>query len=59
MFLAKELINESLVMIGDSFGKKHSTILHACKAIESKISHDEMLERQISMVRRHLETQKT
>jgi len=54
MFLAKELIHESLVMLGASFGKTHSTILHACKSIENKISHDEMLERQINMVRRHI-----
>ncbi len=55
MFLAKEMISESLVMIGASFGKTHSTILHACKAIESKVSTDDMLRRQIEMVRRNLE----
>ena len=57
MFLAKELINESLVMIGNSFGKTHSTILHAVKNIEKKIAEDETLRRQIDMVRRNLETQ--
>jgi chromosomal replication initiator protein len=59
MFLAKELISESLVMIGASFGKTHSTILHACKAIEVKVSHDEMLKRQIDMVRRHIDMQRS
>jgi chromosomal replication initiator protein len=59
MFLAKELINESLVMLGASFGKTHSTILHACKSIENKISHDEMLERQINMVRRHIDSHRS
>ncbi len=58
MFLAKELINESLVMIGASFGKTHSTILHACKTIETKVSTDEMLRRQIDMVRRNIEMQR-
>lgn len=57
MFLAKELINESLVMIANSFGKTHSTILHAAKAIEKKINEDETLKRQIDMVRRNLDTQ--
>ena len=57
MFLAKELINESLVMIGASFGKTHSTILHACKSIETKVSHDDMLRRQIDMVRRNISMQ--
>ena len=58
MFLAKELINESLVMIGASFGKTHSTILHACKAIETKVSNDELLRRQIDMVRRNIDMQR-
>lgn len=58
MFLAKELINESLVMIGASFGKTHSTILHACRAIETKVSGDEMLRRQIDMVRRNIDMQR-
>jgi len=59
MFLAKELINESLVMLGASFGKTHSTILHACKSIESKISHDEMLQKQINLVRRHIDSHRS
>ena len=58
MFLAKEFINESLVMIGASFGKTHSTILHACKAIETKVSNDELLRRQIDMVRRNIDMQR-
>lgn len=58
MFLAKELINESLVMIGASFGKTHSTILHACKTIESKVSVDEMLKHQIDLVRKNISMQR-
>lgn len=54
MYLAKEMINESLAMLGVSFCKTHSTILHACKNIEDKISSDENLRRQISTVRRNL-----
>ena len=57
MFLAKELMSESLVMIGNSFGKTHSTILHAAKNIEKKINEDDTLRRRIDMVRRNLETQ--
>ena len=52
--LAKELINESLIMIGAAFGKTHSTILHACKTIENKIKNDEALRRQIALCRRHI-----
>ncbi|MCE2982693.1 MAG: chromosomal replication initiator protein DnaA [Parachlamydia sp.] len=55
MYLAKEMINESLIMLGASFGKTHSTILHACKNIEKKVASDETLRRQIGMVRRNIE----
>ncbi|KAF3363240.1 Chromosomal replication initiator protein DnaA 2 [Chlamydiales bacterium STE3] len=55
MYLAKVMINESLMMLGASFGKTHSTILHACKTIEEKMSKDETLRRQIGMVRRNIE----
>lgn len=55
MYLAKEMINESLMMLGASFGKTHSTILHAYKTIEEKLSRDETLRRQIGMIRRNIE----
>lgn len=55
MYLAKELMNESLMAIGNSFGKTHSTILHACKTIENKIKKDESLKRQIALSRRHID----
>lgn len=55
MYLAKEMINESLMMIGAAFGKTHSTILHAYKTIESKVKKDEALKRQIALCRRNVE----
>ncbi len=55
MYLAKEMMNESLMMIGASFGKTHSTILHACKTIENKIKKDEALKRQIALSRRNID----
>jgi chromosomal replication initiator protein len=54
MYLAWKWINESLQMLGISFGKTHSTILHACKNIEKKITDDETLRRQINMVERNI-----
>lgn len=54
MYLAWKWINESLQMLGVSFGKTHSTILHACKNIERKISEDDTLRRQITMVERNI-----
>lgn len=59
MYLAKELINESLIMLGNHFGKTHSTILHACKNIEKKVQTDEILRRQIGMIRRNIGTVQT
>ena len=41
MFLCRELTNNSLVHIGNHFGKRdHATIIHACKTIEEKINND-------------------
>jgi chromosomal replication initiator protein len=54
MYLCCKLINESLQMLGACFGKTHSTLLHACKAIEKRLASDEMLRRQVSMVERQL-----
>ena len=56
MFLSKEMINESLMALGAAFGKTHSTILHAHKTIEKKVQENEILRRQIGMVRRNLST---
>ncbi len=56
MYLAKEMINESLMMIGASFGKTHSTILHAYKTIENKIKKEEALRRQIALCRRNIDS---
>lgn len=54
MYLAWKWIKESLQMLGASFGKTHSTILHACKNIEKKIAADDVLRRQITMVERSI-----
>jgi chromosomal replication initiator protein len=54
MYLACKLINESLQMLGASFGKTHSTLLHAKKSIEQKIQKDDHLRRQVNMVERNI-----
>ncbi len=56
MYLSKEMINDSVIMIAASFGKTHSTIIHACKTIENKIKKDDSLRKQIALCRRHVET---
>lgn len=57
MYLAKELIQDSLIKISSSFGgKTHSTLLHAWKKIHEQLSQDETLQRQVQMIRKNLET---
>ena len=57
MYLAKELINDSLMKLSNAFGgKSHSTLLHAWKKVAGKVEQDETLRRQIDMARRNLES---
>lgn len=57
MYLAKEMINDSLIKLATAFGgKTHSTLLHAWKKISNQIGNDETLRRQIQIARRKLET---
>ena len=55
MYLAKELIDDSLMKIADSFGgKTHSTLLHAWKKIAEEVQKNDTLRRQIDMLRKNL-----
>ncbi|MDP1880240.1 MAG: chromosomal replication initiator protein DnaA [Parachlamydiaceae bacterium] len=55
MYLAVEMINESLNMLGISFGgKTHSTILHAKKTIAEKMKTDTELYRQVGAIRQNI-----
>ncbi|MBU6383873.1 MAG: chromosomal replication initiator protein DnaA [Verrucomicrobia bacterium] len=57
MYLAKEMIDDSLMKIASSFGgKTHSTLLHAWKKITDQIQINELLRRQVQMIRRNIET---
>lgn len=56
MYLAKELIDDSLMKIAAGFGgKTHSTLLHAWKKISDQIQINETLRRQVQMVKRNIE----
>ena len=51
MFLARELTKLSLVHIGRFFGNRdHSTVIHACKAIEDKLVSDVLLKKNINIL---------
>ena len=46
MYLAKEMINDSLSRLSSSFGgKTHSTLLHAWKKVAGQVEKDETLRR--------------
>jgi chromosomal replication initiator protein len=56
MYMAKELMNDSLIKLAASFGgKTHSTLLHAWKKISGQLPKDDILRRQIDMAKRNLE----
>jgi chromosomal replication initiator protein len=56
MYLAKEMIEDSLAKLASSFGgKTHSTLLHAWKKISEQLIGNEDLGRQIQMIRRNIE----
>ncbi|MBI3211106.1 MAG: chromosomal replication initiator protein DnaA [Simkania negevensis] len=57
MYLAKELLGESLTKIASAFGgKKHSTLFHAWKKISKELEKDETLRRRIEMTRQNIES---
>jgi len=56
MYLAKELMTDSLMKLASAFGgKTHSTLLHAWKKVSEQLLNDENLRRQVEMARRNLE----
>ncbi len=56
MYLAKELISDSLQKIASSFGgKTHSTLLHAWKKITTELKNNNTLSRQVEMIKRNIE----
>lgn len=54
MYLACKLIKESLEILSAYFGRKHSTLIHACKNIEKLATSDEILRRKIGMAEKNI-----
>ncbi len=56
MYLAKELTHSSLKTIGLHFGgRDHSTVIHACQAIEEYLKTDPAYKQHVDSVRRKIE----
>lgn len=57
MYLIKELLDESLVRIGEGFGgRDHSTVIHSIRKVESGIEEDADFARRVLRVRQTLES---
>ena len=55
MYLAKELLTDSLSKMASFFGgKTHSTLLHAWKKISEKLKKDDSLKRQVELARQQI-----
>ena len=56
MYLCRELTQNSLIFIGKHFGKRdHSTVIHACRAIEEKIVKDSSVKKNINLLKKQLQ----
>ena len=56
MFLAKDLTNSSLKTIGLHFGgRDHSTVIHACQAVEEFLKTDGNYKQHVDQIRRKIE----
>lgn len=56
MFLAKDLTNSSLKTIGLHFGgRDHSTVIHACQAVEEFLKTDNVFKQHLDQIRRKIE----
>lgn len=51
MYLCRTLTGQSLKSIGQSFGKDHSTVVHACNKMEEKILEDKKLNDEIEDIK--------
>jgi chromosomal replication initiator protein len=56
MFIAKDLTNSSLKTIGMHFGgRDHSTVIHACQAVEEFLKTDKNYKQHLEQIRRKIE----
>ena len=57
MFYCKQLTQLSLEAIGGRFGgRDHSTVIHACKAVQARIDTDPAFEEHMELIGQKLQT---
>ena len=55
MYLCRQMTTRSLPEIGDYFGgRDHSTVIHACDSIKTKIKNDESVRQLINTLTKRL-----
>jgi len=57
MYLAKQMSNKSLAVIGESFGgRDHSTVIHACRSIEEMLQNDDRFKNVVNDLTKKIKT---
>jgi len=54
MYLSREMTTHSLPSIGQSFGKNHATVMHACKTVSNKLKADPALRQSVMVIQQKL-----
>ena len=54
MYLSREMTPQSFPTIGDSFGRNHATVVHACKTVEKEQTQDLKLRQTLSLLRQRV-----
>ena len=54
MYLSRDMTEESLPSIGETFNRNHATILHACKSVETKAEKDPSFKMVVNQLRKQL-----
>lgn len=59
MYLCRTLTPHSFPSIGESFGRNHATVLHACRLVDRKIKSDAGFRQAVSSIRSRLGVENT
>ena len=54
MYLCRSLTNRSLPAIGESFGRNHATVIHACRTVDERMKRDPMFRETVENIREKL-----
>jgi chromosomal replication initiator protein len=57
MYLSRDMTSQSFTSIGNSFGRNHATVVHACKTVEKEQTLDLKLRQTLSLLRQRVGNQ--